>query len=68
MIYRVRIDMNFDTELDARAIFTAAKNRKAKHKPLSNEISYCKLEHCGHDESPPSPCVELEKVVLAVIK
>ncbi len=65
MKYRVTIDLAFDLEADARAVFTAAKNKKAKVQPLTvDEPARITLHRCYHDEDPPKPCVELDRVVL----
>ena len=68
MKYRVLVDISFDTEADARTIFNAAKALKLKAKRLTGEVSYIKLERCGHDSLPPTPCVEIDKVPLTNLK
>ncbi len=65
MKYRVRIDAVFDTEADARAIFAKAMTLKAKAKAISTEPAFITLERCGHDESPPRPCVTIETLELS---
>ena len=67
MKYRVRIDAAFDAEADARAVFNAAKTLNTKVKSLNEgEQSFITLEACGHDESPPQPCTQLDKVSLTL--
>lgn len=66
MKYRVTIDLAFDTEADARAVFNAAKTKKAKARALTvDEPARITLQLCGHDEDPPQPCVELDRVELS---
>ncbi len=65
MKYRVRIDLSFDSEADARLLMNYAKKMSAKsisinEGEVNEEISFCDLEHCGHDEG--LPCTRLERV------
>ena len=65
MKYRVRIDLSFVSEADARSLMAYAKNETAKavsvnEGRVNEEISFCDLETCGHDEG--LPCEKLERV------
>ena len=65
MKYRVRLDLSFDNEADARLLMDYAKKKSAKSISINEgeaneEISFCDLEHCGHDEG--LPCNRLERV------
>ena len=65
MKYRVRVDLSFDAEADARAIMAYARQLAAKAVSInegrdSEEISFCDLEICRHDEG--LPCTKLERV------
>ena len=65
MKYRVRVDLSFDAETDARAIMAYARQLAAKAVSInegmdSEEISFCDLEICRHDEG--LPCTKLERV------
>lgn len=64
MKYRVRLDMNFDNENDARLLMNYARGKVSKATSIyegsdSEEISYCEMELCGHDEG--LPCMRLER-------
>uniref|UniRef100_A0A6H1ZI84 Uncharacterized protein n=1 Tax=viral metagenome TaxID=1070528 RepID=A0A6H1ZI84_9ZZZZ len=61
MKYRVRIDMSFDVEEDARALMEYAKGLRGKALSINEgkanaEISFCQIEECYHDEVPTRPC------------
>ena len=67
MKYRVRVDMSFDNEDDARSLMNHAKTMAGKAISLNEgevneEISYADIHLCGHDESPPKPCQNIESV------
>ena len=67
MRYRVRIDLSFDNQDDAQAVMASAKNLCQKAVRLNEgevneEISFCELEICRHDEG--LPCERLERVEL----
>jgi hypothetical protein len=67
MKYRVRVDLSFDSEADARSVMDYAKTLAGKAVSInegeaSEEISFCGLELCRHDEG--LPCEELEKVEI----
>ena len=64
MKYRVRLDMSFENESDARLLVNYAKGKAGKTSNISEgkageEISFCELELCGHDEG--QPCRPLER-------
>ena len=65
MKYRVRIDFSFANEADAQSLMTYAKNLSGKAVSINEggvneEISFCDLEMCRHDEG--LPCEKLERV------
>ncbi len=65
MKYRVRMDLSFDGETDARSLMTYAENLSGKAVSINEgepdeEISFCDLELCGHDEG--LPCTRLNRV------
>jgi len=65
MKYRVRLDLSFDSEADARSLMDYAKTLAGKAVSINEggvneEISCCDLELCGHDESPPQPCQKID--------
>ena len=65
MKYRVRVDLSFDNEADARSVMDYAKNLSGEAVSLNEgetneEIAFCDLEICRHDEG--LPCEKLERV------
>jgi len=67
MKYRVRLDLSFANEADARSLMTDAKNLSEKAVSLNEgepneEISFYGLEICRHDEG--LPCEKLERVEI----
>jgi hypothetical protein len=65
MKYRVRVDLSFAAEADARTLMAYAKQLVAKAVSINEgrdneEISFCDLEICRHDEG--LPCTKLERV------
>lgn len=65
MRYRVRLDLSFDEEAEAQALMTYAKGLTTKASSLNEgqlneEISFCDLEICRHDEG--LPCERLDRV------
>ena len=67
MKYRVRVDLSFDSEADAQLLMDYAKTLTGKAISLNEgevneEISYMDIHLCGHDESPPQPCQNMERV------
>lgn len=62
---RVRLDLFFTDEADARSLmeFTKGLLEKAvsvNQGEINEEIAFCELELCGHDEG--LPCQILERV------
>ena len=67
MKYRVRVDLSFSSEADARSVMNYAKTLAGKavsinEGEVNEEISYVDVHLCGHDESPPQPCQNMERV------
>ena len=65
MKYRVRVDLSFDSEADARSVMDYAKSLSGKSVSINEggsneEIAFCDLEICRHDEG--LPCEKLERV------
>ncbi len=63
MKYRVRIDLSFANEADAQAVMAYAKNLSQKAVSLNEgrvneEIAFCDLEICRHDEGLPGTKLE----------
>jgi len=59
MKYRVRADLSFEKEEDARALLTHAQGMIGKSKNMNpgaanEETSFCELELSGSDEGKPS--------------
>ena len=64
MKYRVRLDLSFANEGDARALLAQASGLAEKAVSLNEdgereEISFAELELCRHDEG--LPCSRLER-------
>ncbi len=71
MKYRVRIDLCFDSETDAQLLMNYAKKMSAKSTSINEgeaneEIAFCDLEICRHDEG--LPCTRLERVEVRKLK
>ena len=67
MKYRVRIDLSFDGEAEARSIMDFASNLADRSVSIgeggiAEEISYAELEICRHDEG--LPCTRLDRVEI----
>lgn len=67
MKYRVRLDLSFDGEADAQALMDYAKGLSSKAVSInegrdSEEISFCDMEMCRHDEG--LPCTRSERVEI----
>ena len=65
MKYRVRVDLSFDSEADARAVMDYAKGLSSRAVSVNGgqeneEVSFCELERCRHDEG--LPCERLERI------
>ena len=68
---RVRLDLSFDKEADAKALMDHAKKLCDKavsinEGEINEEISFCDLEICRHDEG--LPCTKLERVEVRKLK
>ena len=62
---RVRLDLFFNDEADARSLMDFTRGLLGKAVSLNEgnadeEIAFCELELCGHDEA--LPCQTLERV------
>ena len=65
MKYRVRIDLSFDVKTDAQLLMDYAKQLSNKAVSINEgedneEISFCDIEMCRHDEG--LPCIRLDRV------
>ena len=65
MKYRVRVDLSFDNESDAQALMNYVRGLSSKAVSINEgsdneEISFCDLEICRHDEG--LPCTRLDRV------
>lgn len=65
MKYRVRLDLSFADEVDAQALMNYAKSLSSKAVSINQgqdneEISFCDIEICRHEEG--LPCERLERV------
>ncbi len=71
MNYRVRLDLSFGNEADARSLMAYAKNLSGKavsinEGEVNEEIAFVDLEICRHDEG--LPCEKLERVEVRKLK
>jgi len=67
MKYRVRLDLSFAEEADARALMDFAAMLASKAESISEgepneEIAYAEIHRCRHDEG--KPCYEPERIVV----
>lgn len=65
MKYRVRLDLSFANEADARPLMDYAKSLSKRavsinEGEVNEEIAFCDLEICRHDEG--QACEKLERV------
>ena len=65
MLYRIRTDLSFDNEADAQSLMAYAKELSNRAVSINEggsneEIAFCDLEICRHDEG--LPCSRLERV------
>ena len=65
MKYRVRVDLSFENESDAQTLMnyvkgTANKAVSINEGQVDEEISFCDLELCRHDEG--LPCTRLDRL------
>ena len=67
MKYRLRLDLSFANEADAQSLMAYAKELSNKAVSINEgepneEIAFCDLEICRHDEG--LPCTRLERVEI----
>jgi len=67
MKYRVRLDLSFNSEADAQSLLALAKSLAGRAVSIneggvSEEIAFCELEICRHDEG--LPCERVERVEI----
>ena len=67
MKYRVRVNMAFDSQADAQVLLNNAKGLVSRGASLNlgkenEEISFCELELCRHDEG--LPCTRIERIEI----
>ena len=65
MKYRVRLDLSYDEESNAQALMNYARQLSSEAVSINEgmdneEISFCDLEICRHDEG--LPCTRLDRV------
>ena len=65
MKYRVRLDLSFAGETDAQPLMDYAKQLSSKAVSINEgtdneEISFCDMEICRHDEG--LPCTKLDRI------
>ena len=70
MKYRVRLDLSFDDEADAQPLMGFAKELSNKAVSINEgkdneEISFCDIEICRHDEG--LPCTKLDRVEVRTL-
>ena len=71
MKYRVRLDLSFDDESDAQALMDYAKELSNRAVSINEgagneEISFCDMEMCRHDEG--LPCTRLDRVEVRKVE
>ena len=67
MLYRVRIDLAFEGELEANTFFNAAKRLmtravKITHPDGTIEATSIEVHRCYHDEDPTKPCEIIKRI------
>ena len=67
MKYRLRLDLPFASEADAQSLMAYAKGLSNKAVSINEgepnqEIAFCDLEICRHDEG--LPCTRLERIEI----
>ena len=65
MKFRVRLDLSFNNEANAKLLMNYARRISSKavsinEGQINEEIAFCDLEICRHDEG--LPCTRLERV------
>ncbi len=74
MKYRVRLDLSFDNEADAKLLMNYAKKASKKagsirEGEVNEEIAFADLELCQHDDpSQVQGCTRLERVEVRKLK
>ena len=74
MKYRVRLDLSFDNEADAKLLMNYAKRASQKavsirEGEVNEEIAFADLELCQHDDpSQVKGCTKLERVEVRKLK
>jgi len=73
MKYRVKLDLSFADQSDAQALMTYAKTLTSKatsinEGAINEEIAYCDIHKCFHDEVPTKPCEKIERVEIRELK
>ena len=71
MKYRVRLDLAFDNEADAKLLMGYAKRLSSRASSINEgedneEISFVDYELCGHDEG--LPCQKIERLEVRKLK
>ena len=68
MLYRVRIDLAFNTEDISQAVFDKAKTvlskavRITRQGEPTGEINFVEIHKCYHDEESTRPCEIIERI------
>lgn len=67
MKYRVRVDLSFASEADAQLLMnytrtSAGRAVSINEGDVNEEISFCDLEICRHDEG--LPCTRLDRLEI----
>ncbi|MDD5082724.1 MAG: hypothetical protein PHU08_05055 [Dehalococcoidales bacterium] len=71
MKYRVRLDLNFDSDSDALALMDYARGLSTRAVSINEgrddeEISFCEIELCRHDEG--LPCTRLDRLEVRKLR
>ncbi len=67
MKHRVRVDLSFNDEADAQSLMELTRRLSSKAVSINEgkdneEISFCDIEICRHDEG--LPCTRLDRVEI----
>jgi len=67
MKYRVRLDLSFEDEAEARVLMDFARDISSQAVSINEgnhnaEISFCELEICRHEEG--LPCTRLDRLEI----
>ena len=68
MKYRVKLDLSFNKESDARSLYNLASTLISKASSVNegkadSKISYIDIHKCGHDENKPCEKVEHKELI-----